>query len=503
MVHPGGFTTATQLHTVMARIRLGQEPWAGEYAALRQTVAALPQIPVAPAAKPIYCGSYNRDPVTGRTVVECDASVRDMMSAYSLALYGYLSGNNAYSAQAVRYLSVWSANFRGFDPQGSNAPLVAGWMAPWVVNTAELLRYNRRFSGWSAAATDQTNALLGQLLPWVTDDAHSDGANWQMSRIQAQLAIAVFRDDRALFDSAVARWRRNAPSYIYITKDNGHPVIPNTKLDAAAIVNKWGTSTFVDGMTMETCRDLGHQGLGIDSIVNSMAIATSQRVDITDGTDMRARLAAFLVAQSRWRTERRVPEGICNGRPVLMSGSSSATIASAQPVAYDMAFTLLHTPQNPLTTVREAILAAPPSRAAGWVRGWETLTYRSNPGEQPPTIGGAPQPGAPQPSPQPTADTCTAVYQSHQEPWPGGFVGHIVVTAKVQLRAWTVTWPMPGRTSDTIWGARSLAVSDGSFRVVNETWNGALAPGSTAELGFSAAGPRMNPLPRVTCIGIT
>jgi hypothetical protein len=44
--------------------------------------------------------------------------------------------------------------------------------------------------------------------------------------IDAQMNIAVFTDNRALFDEAVRRWRARVPPYIYLTSDGPRPIAP-------------------------------------------------------------------------------------------------------------------------------------------------------------------------------------------------------------------------------------------------------------------------------------
>jgi hypothetical protein len=259
-------------------------------------------------AHAIYCGSYNKDP-QGNTIPECDYAVDNGIDAYSLALLGYLTDDAASSSEAIRFTLAWADNFKGFDPAGSNALLQAGWTAPWYANAAEILRYT--FAGWTADHTRRTTALLAVLLPQVTDETAGASNNWLHSRIEAHMAIAIFEDDAAMLAGAVAQWKANTPSYFYIASDAQAPPLPHRVVTRASITAVWNTPTYVPGMTMETCRDLGHQGLGVRSILNSLAIAGTQGLDMFAGNYCRARLTTFIEEQAKWMVSRKDPAGAC------------------------------------------------------------------------------------------------------------------------------------------------------------------------------------------------
>ncbi len=49
------------------------------------------------------------------------------------------------------------------------------------------------------------------------------GNNWIQSAIEANFAIAVFKDDQPLFDKAVERWKWRVKTYIYQKSDGDRP----------------------------------------------------------------------------------------------------------------------------------------------------------------------------------------------------------------------------------------------------------------------------------------
>ncbi|MFM9597856.1 alginate lyase family protein, partial [Streptomyces scabiei] len=73
------------------------------------------------------------------------------------------------------------------------------------------------------------------------------------------------------------------------------PVPPpgENKTTTAALVSYWyNQSTFVDGLSQETCRDLGHVQYGLAAMINAAETARVQGVDLF--TLERDRIAAGL-----------------------------------------------------------------------------------------------------------------------------------------------------------------------------------------------------------------
>jgi hypothetical protein len=305
---------------------------------------------------------------------------RNGIDAYSMALLGYLTADEQYSEEAIRYLMAWADDFQGFDAepragvQGNNALLQAGWTAPWFANAAEILRYT--YSGWTVGHTARLSALLNRLLPQVADETTGAPNNWLHSRIEAHIAIAIFLDDAAMLDTALAQWRANTPSYFYIEADGALPPKPQRAMTDSALAAIWDTPSYIAGMTMETCRDLNHQQLGVRSIFNSLAMATTQGIDVLTGNDIRERLTTFLEEQARWMAAKQDPPGACHEPIVVNPGSQPTYMDRAEPVPYEIGFGLLQTPRQPLAGTRAAIEASPATRAARWVQKWETLTHR-------------------------------------------------------------------------------------------------------------------------------
>ena len=79
--------------------------------------------------------------------------------------------------------------------------------------------------------------------------------------MEAAIGISVFLNNRTSYNPAMATFQQRLPAYIYLSKDGSVPkTVPKNNLKTRdQIVAYWqGQSTFVDGLTQETCRDFVH-----------------------------------------------------------------------------------------------------------------------------------------------------------------------------------------------------------------------------------------------------
>ncbi|GAA0362739.1 glycoside hydrolase family 6 protein [Actinoallomurus spadix] len=102
------------------------------------------------------------------------------------------------------------------------------------------------------------------------------------------------------------------------------------------------------------------------------------------------------------------------------------------------------------------------------------------------------------PTPPPGGRTCTATYQTTSS-WQGGFQGQISVTAgSSAISGWKLTIPLPGGVSiGQLWNG-TLTTSGSTATVTNVSWNGTLAAGATAQIGFTATGTASSLTPACT-----
>jgi endoglucanase len=110
----------------------------------------------------------------------------------------------------------------------------------------------------------------------------------------------------------------------------------------------------------------------------------------------------------------------------------------------------------------------------------------------------APDPPGTPGTPTPGDHTCTAAYQTMSS-WQGGFQGQISVTAgSSAINGWKLTVPLPAGVSiGQLWNG-TLTTSGSTATVTNLSWNGTLAPGATAQVGFTANGSASSLTPACT-----
>jgi hypothetical protein len=116
----------------------------------------------------------------------------------------------------------------------------------------------------------------------------------------------------------------------------------------------------------------------------------------------------------------------------------------------------------------------------------------------------SPRPSASRsPSARPSAGSgsCSAAY-SLADSWSGGFQGQLVVTntGSGRLDGWVVGWTFPGDQKITdLWNG-SYAQSGDAVTVRNVSYDGSLAPGATATIGFTGTGAgSRNAPPGLSC----
>lgn len=371
-VHPGVLVTHEQLEAARARLVADEEPtasafdrmMASEYASLGHTASP---------REVVECGPYS-NPDVG-----CSAERRDAMAAYTHALAWYFTKDARHARKSVQIMGAWSA--RVTDHKGSNAPLQAAWTASLWVKAGEVIRYT--YSGWPDEQIDRFDKMLRiAYLPEVDRRSQANG-NWELAMSEATLAIAVFVEDEDSFNRGLDVLRDRVPAYIYLDEDGQVPRVASGSSLATSgeILDYWhNPHTLRDGMSQETCRDLGHTGYGLASIAHATETAGIQGVDLYP--EFGPRLASALELHSRL---------------------SISSVVPVQPCAGDLEGHLGPLPESALATLGERFgCAMPATRDLGeqqsrigtdeHIVAWEDLTHGTL---QPDSPSGAPQDGSP------------------------------------------------------------------------------------------------------------
>jgi hypothetical protein len=272
--HPGILNNQAQLDFIRDHVRAGDEPWKSAFEKMRTSrYASLTYTPR--PFETVECGPYSK-PNIG-----CSDERSDATAAYTHALLWQITGKEEHAKKAIEIMNAWSAFVHAHI--GHNAPLQSSWSASIFPRAADLI--HSTYPGWPAAEVERFGQMLRKAyLPYIVEGRPDYNGNWEFSMIEAMMGVAVFLDDRPLFDRAIAMWRQRVPAYFYLTSDGDlpHPA-PGTKkpTDRATLVKYWyGQEKFVDGLGQETCRDFGHLQMGMAAMLDTAETALIQGVDL-------------------------------------------------------------------------------------------------------------------------------------------------------------------------------------------------------------------------------
>ena len=259
--HPGVLVSQAQLDFVRGRVQAGAQPWAdANKQMMASAYASLSRTP-APRAV-VECGSYS-NPNNG-----CTDERQDAIAAYTDAIAWYITRDARYATKSIALMDAWSAVITSHT--NSNAPLQTGWAGSVWPRAAEIIRYS--YGSWPNVNRFAT-MLRTVYLPEVINGSDSNG-NWELSMMEAAVGISVFLDDRASYNSAVARYLNRVQAYIYLASDGALPkTVPGSGLTTSSkIISYWqGQSTFVTGLTQAFRPVPGRRGLYIRNPLHRVA----------------------------------------------------------------------------------------------------------------------------------------------------------------------------------------------------------------------------------------
>ncbi|MDH6218829.1 alginate lyase family protein [Streptomyces pseudovenezuelae] len=358
-VHPGVTVSAAQLEFARTKVNAGAQPWKGAYDQMMASkYASLTRTP-APRAT-VECGSYS-NPNYG-----CTDEREDAIAAYTDALAWYITKDARYAQKAIQLMDAWSGTITSHT--NSNAPLQTGWAGSSWPKAAEIIKYT--YTGTWANSARFSTMLRNVYLPVVIKGSNSNG-NWELSMVEAAVGISVFLEDKASYDTAMAKFRTRTAAYVYLASDGSVPkTVPSQNLNTTAkIVSYWqGQSTFVTGLTQETCRDFVHTGYGISAISHVAETSRIQGADLY-GTDVGERLRQALGFQSKYQLGEAVPSWLCGG--TLTRGLGPITEVGYNALHNRLGIAMANT--QTLTQNQR------PAGSNNLFVAWETLTHGDNP----------------------------------------------------------------------------------------------------------------------------
>lgn len=210
--HPGVFSRQEDLAGLARRVaaepaaKLGYERFArSPYAALARPSTPYAVVWVAAAAGNKY-----------------EAALRgDAHAAYATALMWVITRDVRYRDKAISILDGWAATFTSLKTQtgaASQIELEAAWAAPIWIAAADIIRYyDRGAAGWKPAQVTAFDGFLNKLLR-VARGARTNDNNWGTSANLAMIAAAVYQNDAAAYQEALALHKTHLAS---ISKKTG------------------------------------------------------------------------------------------------------------------------------------------------------------------------------------------------------------------------------------------------------------------------------------------
>ena len=255
-IHPGAWSSITELNFVKTQVATGQEPWTQELNNLIGKTGG--------TSSGINFNGQTQNSCTQQGSVQTDSEL-----VYSNALAWYLTGTQSYYTKAMTILANY-AGIQGFQSNGcfaGQSALNVGWFGVLFANACELLRTS---PNWTAAnTTTYVNMFKTGFYPKL-NTMSPDNGNIDLTQIDAMFCMAVFCDDRTEWSLAVARYQARMPAAFISSTWTGVPAVNkpaalgtvNTNNCGGAVsppIDFWYCPTsWVAGLEQETCRDNGH-----------------------------------------------------------------------------------------------------------------------------------------------------------------------------------------------------------------------------------------------------
>lgn len=236
-IHPGIDMNRDDLELMKSKTLEGVQPWKGAFECLK---AETPLSFEVKTYAHVISGPYGKPDIGGS-----DLSKGAVM-AYNCAVLWYITGEKVYAEKALEIIGKWSETLRSLDE--NNAKLLVALSGYKFCNAAEILRYT--YSGWkehhTASFTEMMMSIYYPLLRFYFPQANG---NWDGAIMHTLLSIAIFTDDRPLFDNAVYHYLHG--------KANGSLI----------------KYIFPNGQCQETTRDQGHVQMGLGEFAGAARIA--------------------------------------------------------------------------------------------------------------------------------------------------------------------------------------------------------------------------------------
>ncbi|NIK61648.1 alginate lyase family protein [Kribbella shirazensis] len=252
--HPGILHSADDLERMRAAVADQRAPQYGGFLALAAHPRSSYDYVVRNAG---HITSWGRGPANFMA-----EAVSDSCAAYQNALMWAVTGDVRHADKARDILNAWSGSLEAIT--GADGQLGSGLQGFKFVNAAELLRHTG-YSGWAQADIDRCGESFRKV--WYRSFAGTAlfaNGNWDLAALQAVIAIAVYCDDRVMFENAVR----------YAVAGAGNGRIEHIVVEAT-------------GQGQESGRSQAYAQLALGLLADTAAVAWNQGVDLFGHTDDR------------------------------------------------------------------------------------------------------------------------------------------------------------------------------------------------------------------------
>jgi hypothetical protein len=241
--HPGMLQSAGDLHRMREGILSRKQPLYSGFEKLRDDPHS--QLTYQPAGASEEVG---RNPNVRFGMFDSDCN-----AAYQCALMGHITGDPAYFHLCARIVDDWATTLKRIT--GADAVLCAGLGGFKIANAAELLR--RSPAGWPLENAERFGRMLREVvLPVLLNFAPFANGNWDTAALKTMMAIAIYTDDRELFERAL----------VYYNHGCGDGSIANY--------------IYANGQCQESGRDQQHTQLGLAHMGDCCEMAWHQGLDL-------------------------------------------------------------------------------------------------------------------------------------------------------------------------------------------------------------------------------
>lgn len=262
--HPGIHMNKEDLDYMREQVQKGKDPWKKSFDLLDNYISN--KFKFIPYAH-VISGPFAKPDIGGWDLMASSEA------AYSCALLWYATQDERYAKKAIEIFDAWSSKLRSFDE--NNAKFLVAFTGYEFCNAAEILRYT--YPGWTEKNTESvTHLLMSVYFPMIRYYFTEANGNWDGAIIHTLMSIAVFTDNRELFDNAINHFL-HAP-------DNGSML----------------RYIYPNGQCQETCRDMGHVQMGLYEFASAARVAGMQGVDLFSVADNR--IALGLEYTAKWIT---------------------------------------------------------------------------------------------------------------------------------------------------------------------------------------------------------